>query len=252
MTFPVENMIILDCVDSTNNYAMAQIKNGGPDAGKPVLALEQTGGKGRRSKNWKSNKGENILLSIPVKVQWLTVSQQFHLSAAVALACYDLISQTILANIFIKWPNDLFINDKKTAGVLIETILRGTIWQWAIIGIGMNINQVNFEELNSTATSFRKETGDSYEVLLLAKRLHELVLNRIMQLKNGHFEQILIEYNEHLYGRGRKVMLKKQESLLETEIVAVSSSGKLLTKDSIKRAFDFDEVEFKGIVKSET
>ena len=250
MTFPVENMIILDCVDSTNNYAMAQIKNGDPEAGNPVLAMQQTGGKGRRSKNWKSNKGENILLSIPVKLQWLTVSQQFQLSVAVALACYDLISQTILANIFIKWPNDLFINDKKTAGILIENILRGTIWQWTIIGIGMNINQVNFEELNSTATSFSKETGDSYEVLLLAKKLYELVSIRIMQVKNGHFEKMLIEYNQHLYGKAGKVKLKKQGILFETEIMGVSSSGQLLTKDSINRAFDFDEVEFKGIVKS--
>ena len=249
MTFPVENMIILDCVDSTNNYAMAQIKNGGPEAGNPVLAMQQTGGKGRRSKNWKSNKGENILLSIPVKMQWLPVSQQFQLSVAVALGCFDLISQTILANIFIKWPNDIFINDKKTAGILIENVLRGKIWQWAIIGVGMNINQENFEELNSTATSFCKETGDSYEVLLLAKKLYELVLNRIMQVKNGHFEKMLIEYNQHLYGKGDKVKLRKQGILFETEITGVSSSGQLLTKDSINREFDFDEVEFKGLVK---
>ena len=250
MTFPIKNMVILESVDSTNNYAMAQIKNGGPEQGNPVLAMQQTGGKGRRSKNWKSNKGENILLSIPVKLQWLPIWQQFQLSVAVALACFDLISQTILANIFIKWPNDLFINDKKTAGILIENILRGQIWQWAIIGIGMNINQENFEELNSTATSFSKETGDRYEVLLLAKSLYELVLNRIMQVKNGHFEKMLIEYNQHLYGIGKKVKLKKQGILFETEIMGVSSSGQLLTIDSIKREFDFDEVEFKGIVES--
>ncbi|MEO8852918.1 MAG: biotin--[acetyl-CoA-carboxylase] ligase [Ginsengibacter sp.] len=250
MTFPVENMVILDCVDSTNNYAMAQIKNGEPQAGNPVLAMQQTGGKGRRNKNWKSNKSENILLSIPVKLHWFPISQQFQLSVAVALACFDLISQTLLANIFIKWPNDIFINDKKTAGILIENILRGKIWQWAIIGIGMNINQVNFEELNSTATSFRKETGESYEVLLLAKRLYVLVLKRIMDVKNDHFEKMLNEYNQHLYGKGKKVKLKKQGIILETKIIEVSSSGKLLTKDGINREFDFDEVEFKGIVES--
>lgn len=244
-----ENMMILDSVDSTNNYAMALVQNGDFRSGNAVLAMEQTAGKGRRGKRWKSNKGENILLSVPVEMQWLPLTQQFQLSVAVALACFDLLSENVLANLFIKWPNDLFINDKKTAGILIDNIIRGNNWQWAIIGIGININQEKFEGLNFMATSLSKETDNKYDVLLLAKKLHQLVLMRVLDLKKGSFERMLYVYNKHLYGKGKKVKLKKQNILFETEIAGVSSSGQLITKDNMERRFDFDEVEFKGIVE---
>lgn len=242
-------MLILDCVDSTNNYAMALVQKGGFVTGNAVFAMQQTAGKGRRGKHWKSNEGENILLSIPVEMQWLPISQQFQLSVAVALACLDLLSENVLANLFIKWPNDIFLNDKKTAGILIDNLLRGNSWQWAIIGIGININQQNFEGLDLPATSLSKETGSEYNVLLLAKQLHNLVLKRILDLKKGNFETMLREYNMHLYGKGKKVKLRKQNILFETEITGVSSSGQLITNDAMERRFDFDEVEFKGIVE---
>lgn len=241
-------MLVLDCVDSTNNYAMAMVQKGQNANEKAVFAMQQTAGKGRREKIWRSNKGENILLSIPIKMNWLPVSQQFSLSAAVALACFDLLSQFVLANLFIKWPNDLFINDKKTGGILIETILRGNNWQWAIIGVGMNINQQVFEELPYAATSLKLETGSTFDVLKLAEELHQLVLKRITELKTIGFITLLQEYNRHLYAAGRKVKLKKQNVLFETTIAGVSATGQLITMDSIERRFDFDEVEFKGIV----
>jgi len=83
MSFSAGNIVLLDSVDSTNNYAMAMIQKGDRSRIKPVFALEQTRGKGRRGKHWKSNKGANIMLSIPVQMQWLAISTQFQLSAAV-------------------------------------------------------------------------------------------------------------------------------------------------------------------------
>ena len=155
MPFSPENMLILDSVDSTNNYAMALIQTGERSKIRPVFSMEQTQGRGRRGKDWESNKGANIMLSIPIQMQWLPISQQFQLSAAVALSCHDLFSKYLFSKVFIKWPNDIFINDSKAGGILIENVIKGTLWQWSVIGIGLNINQEKFEKFNLKATSLK-------------------------------------------------------------------------------------------------
>ena len=133
-------------MDSTNNYAMAMVQKGVATTGDAVFAMEQTSGKGRRGKIWKSKKAQNILLTILAQMQWLPVQQQFHLRMGIALACHDFFSKYSKENIKIKWPNDIFINDRKAGGILIENVIKGNLWQWAIIGIGLNINQENFEK----------------------------------------------------------------------------------------------------------
>ena len=248
MSFVPKNMLILDSVDSTNNYAMALIQKREINSEIAVFANEQTHGKGRRGKQWQSNKAENIILSVVAQMQWLPVSRQFELSVAVALSCYDLFNKYCLANLFIKWPNDLFINDSKAGGILIENVIKGKIWQWSVIGVGLNINQEKFEEGILKATSLKRATGKEYDVIKLAAELHSSLLKRIEELKAGNFKKMLEEYNDYLYGRGKLVKLKNQNKVFETKIIAVNSSGALITRDSIERKFVYDEVEFKGLV----
>jgi len=247
--FPnAKNMLILNSVDSTNNYAMGLIQNGKPSDVKAIFAMEQTHGKGRRGKHWKSNKGENIILSVPVQMQWLPVSQQFQLSTAVALGCHDLITKYTRENVSIKWPNDIFINDTKAGGILIENIIKGTLWQWSVLGIGLNINQEKFDDFNLKATSLKICTKKTYNVLQLSEELYSFILKRIEDLKSAGFLNLLETYNENLFARNKYVKLEKENMVFETKIIGVSESGQLITKDSIERRFNFDEVQFKGIV----
>jgi len=174
-----ENFQILDSTNSTNNYAMGLIAEGKVADRFAVFSEEQTEGKGRRGKHWKSNKGENIILSIVADMQWLSLPRQFELSAAVALGCYDLLNKYSPAKVSIKWPNDLFINDSKAGGVLIENSIKGTLWQWAVIGIGININQTHFEELPFEPMSLKLATGNSYDPVELSKKLINLIFKRI-------------------------------------------------------------------------
>lgn len=249
MSFSSENIIILDSVDSTNNYAMGMIQKREIDNKIAIFTHEQTSGKGRRGKQWESKKGKNIMMSVPVQMQWLPVSRQFELSVAIALSCIDFLEKYISANLFIKWPNDIFINDSKAGGILIENLIKGQIWQWAVIGIGLNINQEDFDNKKFTATSLKKETGKNYDVISLAKELHQSILKRIDELKSENFSKTLEEYNQHLYARNKWVKLKKGDTFVETKIISVSPSGVLVTKDDEKREFLFDEVEFKGLVR---
>jgi BirA family transcriptional regulator, biotin operon repressor / biotin---[acetyl-CoA-carboxylase] ligase len=248
MPFPCKNILVLETVDSTNNYAMGLIKNGEALSENAVFAMEQTSGKGRRNKQWKSHKNENIILSIMIEMQWLTVFHQFQLSVAVALGCHDLVSEYVSPGTFIKWPNDIFINDRKAGGVLIENVVKGTLWQWAVIGIGINVNQLDFEGYNFSAASLKKMTGENFEISKLAEELYKLVLKRINDLKAGKFVKMLQEYNEKLFAKNQLVKLKKGNIVFATEITGVSASGQLITEDSFERHFNFDEVEFKGLI----
>lgn len=243
-----KNFQILDSTNSTNNYAMGLIAAGKAVNGFAVFSREQSEGKGRRGKQWKSNKSENIILSIISNMQWLGLSRQFELSAAVALACYDLLDQFAPTKVAIKWPNDLFINDIKAGGVLIENSIKGTLWQWAVIGIGININQTVFEDLPFSPMSLKLATGNTYDPCELAKQLVTLIFKQVERIKKGEFPHLLEEYNGRLFARNRLVKLKKGNILFETTITGVSSSGQLITQDRFERHFNFDEIEFKGLV----
>jgi len=238
------SFIVLESVDSSNNYAMQKVYEGKVNNGDAWFAIEQTKGKGRRGKGWASNKGENIMLSIAFNTGFLRVYEQFQLSAAAALACYDLLKKYDNINTKIKWPNDLYWNDRKAGGILIENIITGTIWQWAVIGIGININQTSFDVEKYTPVSLKQITGQTFNVIELAKVLHAYVLKRVNELKTNNFIKMLEEYNSVLYKKDEKVKLKKQNISFETLIKSVSPQGLLQTSDTLERSFGFDEIEW--------
>ena len=241
-----KKLIILEKVDSTNNYAMAMVQKAEAVSSSGVFAREQTAGKGRRGKSWKSKSGENVILTVTEQMQWLPVQHQFQLSVAVALGCFDFLSKYIKENIKIKWPNDIFINDRKAGGILIENVVRGNLWQWAIIGIGLNINQEDFGK-EIKGISLKQITGRNYDVIKLTRELLEAVIKRVDQLKSGEFDDLIHIYNENLFCRNKAVRLKKGNIVFETKIKKVNPFGELITKDTIERKFEFNEVEWLGI-----
>ncbi|HUS01075.1 MAG TPA: biotin--[acetyl-CoA-carboxylase] ligase [Chitinophagaceae bacterium] len=241
----VNSFMILTRVDSTNNYAMASIRDGIAKHGSAWFSYEQTHGKGRRGKTWRTEKGKNIILSIAADTRFLTVSQQFRLNIATSLACLDFFGKYGGDETKIKWPNDIFWNDRKAGGILIENIIKGNTWQWAVIGIGININQTEFNlDAVFKPVSLKQITGKEFDVIELAKELHEAILKRYEALRNNGFEKMLVEYKQKLFGLDRSVKLKRDNVVFETIIKGVSPRGKLITVDTNEREFDFDEVEW--------
>ena len=243
---PVANpLTILTSVDSTNNYAMGMVRDGLAKHGEAWFSYEQTHGKGRRGKMWKAEKGKNIISTIVVSTRFLTVYQQFYLSVAVSLACLEFYKKYAGDETKIKWPNDIFWNDRKAGGILIENVLKGNDWQWAIIGIGININQTEFSvDSVFVPVSLKQITGREYDVIALANELYELVMKNYDALKNNQFDKMLIEYNQILFGLDKKVKLKKDNISFETTVKGVTAHGKLITYSSMEKQFDFDEVEW--------
>ena len=235
---------ILDTVDSTNNYAMARVQAGMASHGMAWLAHEQTAGKGQRGKGWETQPGKNIAMSIVFQPEFLDARQQFYLSATIALVCFEFFSGYAGDETKIKWPNDLFWRDRKAGGVLIENVFHGKKWKWAIVGIGININQVNFGKAVKNPVSLKQITGKEFDTVALAKELYALLMKKIPELSVKSFDKILEDYNTHLYKLNKNVLLKKEGSIFETVIKAVSAEGKLLTVDEADREFDFGEVEW--------
>ncbi|MGF2411708.1 MAG: biotin--[acetyl-CoA-carboxylase] ligase [Ferruginibacter sp.] len=235
---------ILDSVDSTNNYAMAKVRAGMAKHGMAFAAIEQTDGKGQRGKSWQTQPGQNIAMSLIVKTDKLRVDEQFYLSMLVALAANDFLNKYLSKETFIKWPNDLYWRDRKAGGVLIETVFKGTAWKWAVVGIGINVNQTRFHKSLPNPVSIKQVTHQTYDVMELAKQLYELVMKRMDLLAAKSTDKTIKEYNRHLYKLNQKVKLKKASAVFETTIKHVSLQGQLHTMDAMERQFDFGEVEW--------
>jgi BirA family biotin operon repressor/biotin-[acetyl-CoA-carboxylase] ligase len=233
----------LATVDSSNNYAMALTHDGKAFHGNVFFAHEQTAGKGQRGKKWIANTSENIMMSIVFKPEKLSINEQFLLSACIALACFDLLNIYFPNKIFIKWPNDLYIGDRKAGGILIENIISGENWKYSIAGIGININQTAFDENLPNPISLKQEAGKNFDVIALAKELCAFIQRRYNQLLDGKINEMIAEYNQHLYKRNEFVRLKKENEIFETMIKEVTAQGKLMTVDEEERSWEFGEVE---------
>jgi BirA family biotin operon repressor/biotin-[acetyl-CoA-carboxylase] ligase len=237
--------IELQSVDSTNNYARQQIHAGLAQNGMIIFTHEQTAGKGQRGKAWASEKGVNIALSIIIKPYPLQLSQQFHLNACVAVAVHDFFKEYAGDETKIKWPNDLYWQDRKAGGILIENIITGNgNWDWSIIGIGININQTSFSPHLPNPVSLEQITGRSFKLVTLAKELSGCFIKYYQQLTTSNFITIHELYNRLLYKKNEKVKFKKENRVFEATVKEVSIAGKLVVLHAIEEEFDFGEVEW--------
>jgi BirA family biotin operon repressor/biotin-[acetyl-CoA-carboxylase] ligase len=221
---------------------MGQVHAGLAKHGMLWFANEQTAGKGQRGKAWMTEKGKNIAMSLVLQPDRLQIANQFHLSAAVALTCLEFFAAYAGDETKIKWPNDLFWRDRKAGGILIENILQGKTWKWAVVGIGININQTAFDKFLVNAVSLKQITGKNFNSIELGKELYALLVKNLGGIKTG--DDIIQSYNQHLYKRNNKVTLKKEGLKFETVIKEVSAEGHLITVDAVEREFDFGEVEW--------
>jgi len=233
-------LIELESVDSTNNYAMARIHEGMAFDGLVYLAHNQWAGKGQRGKIWLSEPGQNLIMSLVIEPGTLILSQQFLFSASVALGILDLIQTIVRDNWSIKWPNDIYWNDRKSAGILIESVIQGQNWLFAVAGIGMNLNQETFPAEISNAVSLKQITGKNYEPVSIARELVPAIQSRIALLRKEP-DQILNALNQSLYKRNQPVSLKKGNEIITTQLNAVNAMGQLITNDG---SFILGETEF--------
>ena len=244
----IEMFNILDSTDSTNNYAMAMVHEGLAKHGMAWFAHDQTQGRGQPGKIWETAAGQNIVLSIVLQPAKLFFQKQFFFNAVIANTCYNFFKDLAGDGVSVKWPNDIYWRDRKAGGILIENKLMGKNWKWAVVGIGININQTVFKDGLTNAVSLKQITGKPYDPVSLARKLHEQVLETINAVTEADLPGLLLNYNEHLFLKDKMARLKKDNIVFETCIKGVNEFGQLMTEDAVERIFNFGEVEWVKVV----
>jgi BirA family transcriptional regulator, biotin operon repressor / biotin---[acetyl-CoA-carboxylase] ligase len=193
-------IIEIDTIDSTNNYAMHLIDAEKAIPGTTIIARRQTQGKGQRGRLWQSAHGESLLMSVICNPNF-TLEEQFLFNAALTLSIVRVLREQPLGqDVWIKWPNDIIINDKKAGGILVENILRGSSWTYSVIGLGLNVLQTHFPPELPFATSLKLASGRD----LVVADLFIGIRAGLLQTLGGFPDKsgILQGYNELLYKRG--------------------------------------------------
>ena len=229
---------------STNDELLARVRKGDDQEGLILYTDLQTKGKGQRGNAWISEPGQNLLFSLLLRPKGLSVKSSHYLNLISGIAICQVLDDQFGLQTELKWPNDVYVNDRKIAGILVETILEGYQVDDAIIGIGLNVNQGHFAL--PMATSIKMESGlTSIDRMTLLESIISAIESQYLFLKSQAFEKIQARYYEKMRWRGELRTFKDADGVFEGEIIGIDESGRLLVKtfDQLKR-FDVKEIEF--------
>ncbi|HTL81015.1 MAG TPA: biotin--[acetyl-CoA-carboxylase] ligase [Bacteroidia bacterium] len=243
--FVGSQVIRLPEVDSTNSYALRMIRNTTVQEGCVVRADFQSNGRGQRGAEWKGERGKNIACSVIFKPVFLEVDQQFDLTRAVALAVADMFTEYFpLLKVNIKWPNDIYAADKKVAGILVENIISGNTLQYAVVGIGINLDQETFPPELPDAISVFQLTGSKTDHDEVYRTLYSALEARYLQLRGGKTEKIRSDYESCLFRKGIMSRFTDFKSVFSGKIISVDPGGKIqIEKENGEKAgYAFKEI----------
>ena len=238
-----QQLYFLPVCESTNSEAYQLLNKNEAIEGCTVVAAHQTRGRGQRGNSWEAEPGKNVTLSVILSPSFLAARQQFYLNMAVSLAALDLLREQGLPEAQVKWPNDLFFQDKKLGGILIENSINSYRLQHSIVGIGLNVNQLQFE--SPSATSMARELGRALDVENVTERLLELLEKRYLQLRSGHTGQLRHAYLQALYRYQEVHTYIAGNQRVQGQIVGVDEDGRLAVEvENQLRYFSFKEISY--------
>lgn len=239
------NIISFTELDSTNNYAKNLIKTENPEDWTVINADFQYTGRGQQGNTWESKASKNLTFSVILKPLFLKPAQQFNLNKAISLGVLDFLKNNFVKNIKIKWPNDIYVDDKKIAGILIENIIYGNNYVYCVAGIGLNINQLEFSENVINYTSLKKVKGKTYDTQQCLSKLLNCLYKRYLILINNP-DIIDKDYYNNMYLLGLMKLFKIRDKYIEATIIGTDEYGMLLLKlqDNTIISCNFKEIVF--------
>ncbi|MBL7870645.1 MAG: biotin--[acetyl-CoA-carboxylase] ligase [Cyclobacteriaceae bacterium] len=227
---------------STNTLSAELSQRGSVEEGTLVITSNQLGGRGQRGNQWISEPGKNLTFSLILKPTFLKPDQQFRLTQVVSLAVADY-ANSKAKGVKIKWPNDVLINNKKTCGILIENSISGECIQTSVVGVGFNVNQVDFAKIKGT--SLKNETGLDFDLQNELNDLLPCIEIRYLQLRDGKFEKLSDDYLNRLYRKGQRHSFRIGNTEKQGVIDGVDQRGRLVVLiDHDKHYFDLKEISF--------
>lgn len=243
-SFPVP-LIRVEETNSTNNYLQALCDERKVEEFTTIVADFQTSGRGQRGNSWESEPGKNLLFSFVVFPEFLEARRQFLLSQIVSLAIKEELDNYV-ADISIKWPNDIYWREKKICGMLIENDLMGRYISQSIAGNGININQEAFYSPAPNPVSLRQITGKQYDILEILENVMVRVQSYYKLLRDGDTEKIATRYEKSLFRKEGMHRYRDANGEFLARILSVEPEGRLILEDEMqrKKGYMFKEVEY--------
>lgn len=234
-------------VDSTNAYLRRLLDSGEnvPD-GSIVSAASQSAGRGQGNRQWLSEPGQNITMSILFRPAFLSPRHLFYFNKSVALSLCEFASD-YTSGCRIKWPNDLYAERCKIGGVLIESLLAGDTVKYVITGIGININQEKFPPGLPNPASLRMLTKKTYDLQELAEGMSICIERNYLRLRASDFHTLDAAYHASLYGMGKEMQFLCKGKSVRGTIQNVDPEGRIrIQMAGAVKVFAAGEIAFAG------
>ncbi len=236
-----------ETLPSTNILALEMLaKQKSLGEGTVITTFSQSDGRGQMNNQWESEAHKNISLSVVLKPNFLPLESFFLLNQAISLGVYDFVRLFIKENVKIKWPNDIYVADKKIAGILIQNTIQYRAFQHSVIGIGINVNQAIFRSDAPNPTSIFLENGKEVSLWSAVDYLCKYLENRYLQLKSEQFDMLREDYHAELYRINEWHTYQADGVDFEGKIKAVADNGQLQIETMTgEKAFDFKTIKFR-------
>lgn len=233
--FVGKELVFMPQCQSTNTEAIRLSADKAVNEGIVVVTDQQLAGRGQRGNVWETQPGMNLTFSVVLHPTFLRLQDQFLLNIATSLAISDFLKH-IGIDSWIKWPNDVMVGQQKICGILIENQLNGNKLAKSIVGIGLNVNQEQYNV--PTATSLKLITGRAYDLSTLLTALLEKLEARYLMLRSGNIQKLTSLYEAVMYWKGEEHTFEANGIQFTGEICGIDSqSGELCirVKDEIEK-----------------
>jgi BirA family biotin operon repressor/biotin-[acetyl-CoA-carboxylase] ligase len=223
------SIITLRETTSTNNYALQLISDSRPLEGTIIRGIFQTNGKGMETNTWESEDGKNLTFTIILYPAFLPADKQFIINQSVAIGVAEFVKKILPKKVItIKWPNDIYVDDKKIGGILIQNSIMGQTFDYMIVGIGLNINQEKFHSPAPNPVSIKMITGTEYDLDEMLNLLCSTINLQYTRVIEGNIDQINKLYLEQLYRINEWHHYLIRGEYVNARITGLGSYGQLL------------------------
>lgn len=245
LTTNKKNIVWIENTESTNSYCFNYInKNDIVEDITFIITQKQTAGKGQQNNKWESQDFKNLTFSIILKPIHINAGDQFIVSQIVSLSVLDYLTHYI-KDVIIKWPNDIYVKNKKISGILIEHLIMGMEINFSVCGVGININQNKFISDAPNPISLNQITQKEYNLEIEIEKFYTIFENNL-NLAYESAQNINTRYLDNLLGYQQKREFIANSTKFKGKIIGVSEFGQLLIEKECGtiQQFAFKEVEF--------
>ena len=234
-------------VDSTNSFLMDWLSREKPEEGTVVIADYQSAGRGTNGNKWESEPGQNLTFSLVLYPSFLAPEAQFYLNKIIALGLADLVSEVLPErdDIRIKWPNDIYIGNEKVAGTLIQNGVKGSEFDFSVIGIGLNVNQESFSGEAANPVSLQTMSHFAFDLENLFRQTLTKLEFRYNQLFRGGQKEIDHDYLDRLFRIHQLAGYIYKGKSIRASITGVNRYGQLILEIPGEKIMECDLKEIK-------